>query len=249
MKNTCLILGAGFSKSMGNLPVTKEMYSAFQNIMVKERDKNKRRFRWGEEIMNFIEELENDFLKIPYSKIDKEGVILESNYFENFEGLCSFIDLNLAFEVHALCEHKGERADLSNKSMFAKYTTSKLKEIRGCIGNYLYLTLIDDKSNEELLNKFYYSFIQDCSSIVTFNYDLILEKYLYKKEVWFPKDGYGFSSQELPEINSSFSNSISKVEILKMHGSLNWKPSSLFHSKMNFRWFDDDSNYFFPGYL
>jgi hypothetical protein len=78
---------------------------------------------------------------------------------------------------------------------------------------------------------------------------LILEKFLFKNNYWLPKDGYGFLSDDFPELNPQYSNRLSKIKILKMHGSLNWEPSSIYRSKFQFKWFDDDNNYFFPGYL
>ena len=250
MTNTCLILGAGFSKAVANLPITKEMINAFQKEIENQRLlDNTNRVKRGERLLDFLGTLENDFLKTPYAKVEKGGIILQSNYLENFEGLCSFIDLNLAFEVHALCECNGIKADLTGKPLFVNYTSSKLKEIRGYIGNYLYLTLINDRPDEELLNKFHNVFLNNCSSIITFNYDLILEKFLFKKSYWLPKDGYSFTPKGFPELNSHYLNQSSRIKIFKMHGSLNWEPSSMYRSNLQFKWFDDDNNYFFPGYL
>lgn len=247
---SCLVLGAGFSKSISNLPVTKEMFGAFKKEIENQRKlNNSMRVRRGERLFNFLETLENDFLKIPYSRVEKDGNILQSNYLENFEALCSFIDLNLTFEVHALCESKGIKSDLSGKPLFVNYTTSKLKEIRGYIGDYIYLSLINFETNDSLLNKFRDLFLINYPSIITFNYDLILERYLFYQDYWFPKDGYGFQPSELPELNNNYLSKKSSIEILKMHGSLNWEPSSMFHSKFRLRWLDDDDNCFFPGYL
>jgi hypothetical protein len=85
--------------------------------------------------------------------------------------------------------------------LFANYTSFELSEIKRIIGNYLFLTLINNKSDEELLNKSYNKFFNNCSSIITFNYDL------------------------------------------------NWEPPSIYDSNFQFKWFDDDNNYFFPDYL
>jgi hypothetical protein len=250
MRNTCIVLGAGFSKSIANLPVTSEMFSTFKNVLKEQQLlNNSPRVSWGEEVLNFLSHLENDFLILPYQKVDKGGKILSSNYLENFEGLCSFIDLNIAFEVDALCESNGIETNLGGKSLFSRYTIPKLKEIRGYIGNYLYLALINDKAPVNLLDKFQDNLLSNCSSVINFNYDLILEKYLYKKGYWYPKDGYGFETKELPELNSVYDSVSSKIKIYKLHGSLNWKPSSIYNSSLLFKWFDDDNNYFFPNYL
>jgi len=250
MSNTCLVLGAGFSKAVANLPITKEMISAFQKELENQRLlKNTIRINGGENLLQFLDTIENDFLKSFYARVEKGGKIIKSNYLENFEGLCSFIDTNLAFEVHALSESNGLQSDLTGKPLFANYTSTRLRDIRAYIGDYLYLSLINDNCNEELLNKIHNIFFNKCSSIITFNYDLILEKYLFRNNYWFPKDGYGFIPKELPEVNSIYINRPSVIKIFKMHGSLNWEPSTMFHSNFQFKWFDDDNNYFFPGYL
>ena len=250
MRNTCLVLGAGFSKAVANLPVTKEMFKAFKIEIENQRSlNNTNRVKRGERLLNFLETIENDYLNSFYARVEKGGKIISSNYLENFEGLCSFIDLSLAFEVHAICESNGVQADLTGKPLFANYTSTRLGEIRAYISDYLYLTLINDQSNEELLHKIQNVFLNKCSAVITFNYDLILEKFLFKNNYWLPKDGYGFIPKEFPETNPNYSNHSSIIKILKMHGSLNWEPSTMFHSNFQFKWFDDDNNYFFPNYL
>lgn len=247
---SCIVLGAGFSKSIANLPIMGEMFGTFQNVLkIQNQLNNSTRVKWGENIIRFVNELENEFLILPHSKADKGGKVLSSNYVQNFEGLCSFLDLNIAFEVEARCENNGVESSLSGKSLFSRYTISKLKEIRGNIANYLYLSLINDISQINLLKKFQTYLLKNCSSIITFNYDLLLEKYLYQQDLWYPKDGYGFQFTEIPEINSNYNKVSSSIKIFKMHGSLNWLPSSIFNSSFKLKWFDDDNNYFFPKYL
>lgn len=250
MRNTCLVLGAGFSKSIANLPVTKEMFKAFEKEIENQRLlKNTNRINRGERLFAFLKTIEDDFLRSFNEKVDKGSKILKSNYLENFEGFCSFLDLNLAFGVHAQSESNGITADLTGKPLFANYTTSRLREIRSDIGNYLYLTLINDNANKKLLDKIFDVFLNKCSAIITFNYDLIVEKYLYRNKIWFPRDGYGFIPIRLPKISPPYLHQLSQIKILKMHGSLNWEPSSLYQSNFQLKWFDDDNNYFFPGYL
>lgn len=72
--------------------------------------------------------------------------------------------------------------------------------------------------------------------LITFNYDVELERELKKKELWEIRDGYDFPI-ELPTIPRS------KVTVLKLHGSINWfrlimggtrgyfAPSSIFGSR------------------
>lgn len=250
MNEKCLILGAGFSKAVAKLPIMNNMLTSFKDVIEEQKKLNNRnRVKWGERILLFLEKLENEFLRIPYSKAEKGGKILESNYLENFEALCSFIDLNLAFEINARCEINGIKADLSGKPMFVNFSSPELKEIRGYIGNYIYLTFINDKSDDNLLNAFYEKLLLDTPTIITFNYDLVLDKFLFKKGDWLPIDGYGFLAENIPKLNPLYDNQKSKIKLLKMHGSLNWKVDPLYYNTLELEWCDDMSNYFFPTYL
>jgi len=56
--------------------------------------------------------------------------------------------------------------------------------------------------------------VQADDVVLTFNYDLALERELRKRSLWEINDGYGFSlGHEAPR---------SGVKILKLHGSANW---------------------------
>ena len=65
MRNTCLVLGAGFSKAVANLPVTKEMFKAFKIEIENQRSlNNTNRVKRGERLLNFLETIENDYLNL-----------------------------------------------------------------------------------------------------------------------------------------------------------------------------------------
>jgi hypothetical protein len=259
MKNKCLILGAGFSNAIANLPVTSEMIDRFKIVFDNQCkiNDNSIRINRGKCLLDFINNLEIKFQNSMGIYENNGDIVLQSNYTKNFEGLCSYIDLNLSQDGHVLYKRDGKEIDMDGKSLFANFNPSKLRDIRTDICNYLYLTLIDYKSDEKLLNSFYDKFIKDCQSIITFNYDLILEKFLYGKGDWLPKDGYGFTpkSECLPEIKPFYFDQTSRVKIFKMHGSLNWEPYSTNidpFSKRNlqFKWLEPVNNkYFFPDYL
>lgn len=232
------------------MPVMNEMIPTFEKVIEEQKALgNNNRVKWGERIFNFLDKIEDEFLRIPYSKVERDGQIIDSNYYENFEALCSFIDLNVSFEIKARCENKGIKAALFNKPMFFNYTTSGLKELRGYIANYIYLSLINDQVNKKNLSFFYNKMLQKDSSIITFNYDLILEKYLFSKGIWFPLDGYGFLIESIPKINSEYENLTSHIQILKLHGSLNWKVDPLFHDSIELEWYNDFNENIFPNYL
>lgn len=64
--------------------------------------------------------------------------------------------------------------------------------------------------------------------IISFNYDLIAEKFLTKTNLWWPHDGYGVRMDEIgrrdnPDQQLAFGGgSPSKLALFKLHGSINW---------------------------
>lgn len=262
MADTCLVIGAGFSKAISNLPVTSEMINRFKEELGNQREKgNKCRIKEGQDILNFIDDVENKYKESIGENENNSNGKFFTNIPQNFEGICSYIDLNITSDGHSFYEINGSKKDLPSKSQFSNCTSNRLRNIRRYIGDYLYYILIEDKiedkTNQLKLNSFYDKFINGCNSIITFNYDLILEKFLYKKGKWFPKDGYGFIPLDLPEIKPNYVNQQSKVKIFKMHGSLNWEPYSKdinpyegTDKNLQLRWVDIvNNNIFFPDYL
>lgn len=238
-----LILGAGFSKAIADLPVTYQMLDAFREVQEKEKQKEHRnRVMQGNLIFEFWRNLREQFLlSIPFLKKDK---LLDSNFEKSFESVLTFIDLNINSEVSARFEGEKGSYSFSKDHMFSNYD---LKQVRMSIETYLYLALIDAQPNEALLNKFIEKFVAPDTTIITFNYDLILDKKLYATGKWYPHDGYGFAAN-VPELVAD-KLSVSDLKLLKLHGSLNWKEKHPIWNPFEFIWADDQGNLFFPGYL
>ena len=59
--------------------------------------------------------------------------------------------------------------------------------------------------------------VRPSDTIVTFNYDLLLDNALLMTDRWFPSDGYGIDFFNLP-----YTGIKSLSRLLKLHGSLNW---------------------------
>ena len=72
-----------------------------------------------------------------------------------------------------------------------------------------------DQAQAILYSRFARERVQKDDAIITFNYDLALERKLKKAQLWEIRDGYGFHL-DLPKIPQS------KVAVLKLHGSINW---------------------------
>ena len=58
-------------------------------------------------------------------------------------------------------------------------------------------------------------------TLISFNWDLLHETVLFRRGMWLPSDGYGFRPKNLEEHVES-----SPVQLLKLHGSVNWAHGS-----------------------
>lgn len=238
---TCYILGAGFSKAVSNLPVMKDLAKTFWDIRNQENQRgHNNRVAWGDRIRNYLEYFETEFFVKPCIDTENGETYKECNFQENLEALISFIDLNTSGEIRArLIDKNGKTSSFSKPSLFWNFTD--LDELRTCIQTYVYLALMKPKTKNDVLEPFLRK-IESDDKIITFNYDLIIEKALFNMGIWKPKDGYGIDFKDFPNITESHDIK-SRVQIYKLHGSLNWK------SDLKLRFFYDDNEPIFPGYL
>ena len=200
----CFVLGAGFSKAVAKLPLTRELTKKFWDVLEKEKElgHNNRVF-WGESMKKYVDPLEQ----------------------ENLGAILSFIDINLSGEIRArIISENGEKSDYTKSHLFSNYGVSQggLRELRSCIETYSFLSLIEPDVDIKLLEAFTDS-LSGTDNIATFNYDLVLDDALYKRGDWHPEDGYGITFNSLPEKIRKLGNMKSKVHIYKLHGSLNWE--------------------------
>jgi hypothetical protein len=89
------------------------------------------------------------------------------------------------------------------------------------------------------------SFIEQLDAedtLITFNYDLVVETALYKRKRWNPTDGYGLEFKA-PETVSESNMFKTQIPLYKLHGSLNWDSSAL-----QLSYFYDDNKPIFPGF-
>ena len=237
-----LVLGAGFSKAVAGLPVTYEMLDAFKEVQEKEKKKgHSNRVIQGNRIFDFWRFLTETYLSRQLMKDDK---LLESNIPTSFEAVLTFIDLNISSEINAQFEGSDGNYSLIKRNMFWQGTN--MQQIRLDIESYLYLALIAPQINQELLKTFGAKFIDPDTTIITFNYDLIIDQYLFHNHAWFPRDGYGFEAS-VPATTVD-EEVVSKNQLLKLHGSLNWEEERFF-GPFQFKWRDDEGKAFFPGYV
>ncbi|MFQ5850256.1 MAG: SIR2 family protein [Candidatus Binatia bacterium] len=235
----CYILGAGFSKAVSDLPVMKDLTKRFWQIRNREQEQGHRnRVTWGNRIESYLNCLERMFFVEPCIK--KGQRYEECNFQENLEAVISFIDLNTSGQITAREINKdGKRIHVSKRTPFSNFPD--LDEIRRCIQTYTYLALIKPDVDTQALDPFIQHIAQN-DKLITFNYDLIIERALYERGIWKPKDGYGIRFKGFPRLASS-QDSKSTLQIYKLHGSLNWEPD------LNLQLFYDDHEPIFPGYL
>ena len=86
------------------------------------------------------------------------------------------------------------------------------------------------EARESLAHKFILKYLKSGSTIITFNYDLIIEESFEDAKLWNPKDGYGTTAHRTTrgwcrkwlEKRNYKKGAKSKVRLLKLHGSLGW---------------------------
>lgn len=90
-----------------------------------------------------------------------------------------------------------------------------------------------DQRTKEIYQNFANKLVEKGSHAITFNYDLILDNLLLNTKNWFPLDGYGInmklSGWEIIKGIEQQQKNKSKINYLKLHGSLNWGRSILPH--------------------
>ena len=238
----CYILGAGFSKAVSNLPVMKDLTKTFWDIQNKEKClRHNNRVAWGNRIQDYLRCLEDEFFVKPCIDVENGETYRACNFQENLEALISFIDLNTSGEIKAKVTDKdGNTSSFSKSSLFWNFTD--ISELRTCIQTYIYLALIKPKIKKDILKPFIKKIKERDVKIISFNYDLIIERALFDVDIWKPKDGYGIDFKDFPNITKSHDIE-SKIPIYKLHGSLNWRPD------LKLKFYYDDNEPIFPDYL
>lgn len=93
------------------------------------------------------------------------------------------------------------------------------------LGDEKVLALPPKPEHKTVLKKFVRYLVKRKISILTFNYDLILDNYLNRTAKWFMTDGYGLPMPFMggEEYTAVERNKFkSSIQYFKLHGSLNW---------------------------
>jgi len=226
-KNKVFIIGAGFSKGLANAPVTDEFFTKMYLKAKEERDIAKHAHK--QHIESFLK-LIHYLQKQTYPLMDR----LQSNgkrikrisedpiiYPMNAEFLCTIIDLN----IERAFIPRGIGVDLRGCPVpyLKGFYPHDLEEARTfIIHNILELFLPHKLDIDwERLDKFTKR-IEPEDTIITFNYDILMEQALWRRKLWHPIDGYGIGEIAENETLIQKPEWKTKVLVYKLHGSINW---------------------------
>jgi hypothetical protein len=143
------------------------------------------------------------------------------------EGLCNFSDsasfLRNCFanaeDIEALLEQIDEVITPSNgASPERRMLAARVANVdRPALihGLRRWFEQIDRTSPNLSYRRFAEKVVQPNDTVITFNYDVSLERELKRVGLWEVGDGYGFEIESLPVS--------SRVALLKLHGSINWR--------------------------
>ena len=213
-----LILGAGASKVAG-YPLASELIPAIRSMC--ERDGGGLRGAWGA------------WLEFKNKLSDPLRLVLDSS---NPEVVFSALDLfDAAIESHGIADGAtneeakkwfGERRQLQVGQRMRATLAALLYE-------YLKLRHSEDGRPEARQHRRYLDQLLQTYKkgdvVITFNWDVLVERCLAEAGRWTPADGYGIevqllrNNQPLPGVPTT-----SEIAVLKLHGSLGWHQRALF---------------------
>jgi hypothetical protein len=196
----------------------KDLIPEFRKILVRETEANHTlREKWGVWLFAWLNGLEDRFNKPPY--LNRGDTVEPPGFPWNLEVLLTQIDVaRMAPVERVIVREGGERVSQDAGQLFK--IGADPGGLRGSISTYLSLSLTGPYPESDLLNRFI-GRIDPSDSIVTFNYDLVLESALFRQNRWNPADGYGITFDNVRPLSNG--DSPSQVQVHKLHGSLNWE--------------------------
>jgi len=235
-KKRTFIIGAGFSKALADAPLSTEILGEIYN---KSEEVHGKSDAWIYGRKCFIEVLQElsktvqpglEFLeKNGTEVINRQGKELFSSI--NIEYLCTLLDLN----INRPFIPEGEGVDLKGFPIpfMENFTQGHIEAARDFIIYHLWELCSPENlnPNQDLLDKFI-RLIKKGDTVITFNYDIIIEQYLWQNKLWNPRDGYGIGEPYHREDWGRLKSESSKVSVIKPHGSINWYSPSVFDSNI-----------------
>ncbi|MFH2024719.1 MAG: SIR2 family protein [bacterium] len=225
--NKMFIFGAGFSHDIAGLPLGKDL----ANIIFQKSESvvpvNRRLFKCAKAYQKVFKYLQDqakplmDFLKSDGTEIERLDEERDL-YPIDLEYLLTLIDMN----IYRPYIPKGIGVDLQQCPVpymegFSKFALEDSKKfILHSIAELFSPSNYKSPNYKGLIKVL--GLIAPGDSILTFNYDLLLEQGLWKKGIWNPIDGYDFNKMSKYEEVQKGSIEKSKVDLIKIHGSINW---------------------------
>jgi len=195
MSNRIFIIGAGFSKAIADAPLANDLFREIYENFLKDYDDSPRRFSEFSIFSKIVNHLQTQIIPSA-NALKKDGTNIKQLrrpfkwYPLNVEYLISLIDLN----IQSPHQFKSNNADLSlyNVPYIKGLKELELKEVKNLIKHYIVKVLspFNLKPDEQELKKFV-KIINNDDTVITFNYDIIIEQGLWLKGLWNPIEGYG----------------------------------------------------------
>jgi hypothetical protein len=233
------ILGAGFSKSAG-LPLAGELLGELKTFAYEEP-----------KVISLGDPQENweGFAEAVSALAERMlGVPMRVEEFPDLELLLTSMDwytklqdgaLQTASRLGITPEQRNAALSLLDNVPVGQFTAAHRK-ISWLLSDYfqslVYLTVRTERFRQQCvhIDQFAREVVQPGDTVITFNYDTLVESFLCEARKWLPHDGYGvhlplgyepFGQSEvstddlplrLPELPAS------PVKVLKLHGSASW---------------------------
>jgi hypothetical protein len=228
--NKVFIVGAGLSKALADAPLANELFELiYQQALTHDTKESRMRRRDRGSFREVINHLQRQ-RKPQLDFLQQDGTKIKAcDKFPNFhpidiEYLCTILDLNIE---HAFIP-EGVDVDLQGCPIpyMQGFTEQHLTEARRFIRHYILKLLLPGngklKPKIQLINKLI-SKMKPGDTVITFNYDILLEQALWKEGIWNPLHGYGIKVDKRRDENFDVSDfKDSKVSVFKLHGSVNW---------------------------
>ena len=224
------ILGAGFSKSVSNTPLSYELFPLIYDAAMKEKPIRHQEESDRKIFLKFNDKLQKS-LKPQIEILKRNNTQLKTlkeypdTYFPDIEAVCTMLDLNI--EKPFLPEGIEEDLKSCPIPFIEGFTVEKLKSVRDFIHQKIVKLLLPNNLNidKKLLEKSV-SIIKKGDTVITFNYDLLIEQELLRRGLWNPIDGYCIGEVKEEDLYLLTDINKSEVKVLKMHGSVSWESPS-----------------------